>query len=116
MKTIFRVAIIIAAALVVAGVTYAIGSNEWSTERVPNTFSHGALGGFGHPEGRGIGARHGFHQSGGGRGADPFSAASLLAFAQTLIPIALVITVVTLATKGIRAIRRQRTNLAVGQV
>jgi hypothetical protein len=114
MKTIFRIAIIVAAALAVAGVIYAIGSNEWVTERVPTTLSHGALGGFEHSEGRGIGARAGLGRLGGGRGADPFSAASLLAFAQTLIPMALVIAVVTLATKGIKAIR-QRTNLAVGQ-
>lgn len=136
MKVVFRILVILVAAFVVVGVTYAIGRTEWATERAQSAFSRPSPGGsqspegFERPEGRG-GLPEGFERSegesrppqgseipggserrGGGRPASPLSTASLTSFARTLIPMALVVTVVVLATKGIDAIRR-RTNPAI---
>ena len=112
MKTLFRILVILVAACVVIGVTYAIGQTEWAAERAQSGFSHkpaeGSLSpeGVEHAEGRGV-PREELGRHGGGREASPFSSSSLLSFAHTLIPMALVIVVVALVTKGIDAIRRR---------
>jgi hypothetical protein len=117
-KVAFRIFLILVAAFVVVGVTYAIGRTEWATERAQSAFSRPSPGGsqslegFERPEGesrpaQGYETPAGLERRGHGRPASPLSTASLLSFARTLIPMALVIAVVALATKAIDAIRRR---------
>lgn len=123
MKTLLRILIILAAALAVVGVTYAIGQSGWLAGQAQGS-SHGGIpdgdrpsadmassdGEFSPSEGRERpegDMPEGFEHRDGGHSASPFSTASLRSFAKTLFPIALVILVVTLASKGIDVLRRR---------
>jgi hypothetical protein len=125
MRTLLRVVVILMVALVVAGVTYAVGSSEWVADRMEGSLARGGPGGFeareglGPPEGElqdteGFQGTQGdsgspgeFGRREGGRSASVFSSASLISFAHTLVPMALVIGAVTLLGKVIGTIRRR---------
>jgi hypothetical protein len=107
MKTLLRIAIIIAACLVVTGVTYAVGQTDWANQ-APTRFERSRAEGDSSPpatsERRPVGGRE-------GRSAD-LSVRGWLGFGQTLIPMTVVITLVSFLT-NMRKRRRQRPEMTV---
>ncbi len=131
MKIMLRVLVILLAALVVIGVTYTVGQTDWVADSAQSTFAHKPPEGHSLPGGadgteggypfsteaeRAAGAPdlarrpekpEGLEHREEGHVASPLSAASLVSLARTLIPIAVVIIVTELVTKGSAAIRRR---------
>ena len=115
MKSLKQILIILAAALVVTGITYAIGQSSSAQETLGLNNLGGLQGeGRGRPEGNGLQRPEGFEGRGesGERGghhheADPFGTASLFTFGQTILPIILIMAVVIFLSKGIRFARRR---------
>ncbi len=124
MKTISRIMIILLAATLIGGVTYAIGNSNWGTAQAAfggrggERFSR-AAGAVGNGEAAAQPLRtdqHGSrpeHREGGHGGFDRdggrgFSFFGLLGLARTILPIALIIGVVVLAANGIGQLFNRR--------
>lgn len=108
MKTMTRILIILLAALTVVGATWAVGQS--SSNSSTTTFVRGERAEFGGTEGRPVGpeGREGFDRD----GSQLLSVRGWLGFAETLVPIALIITVVALPTSLWK--RRQRAQRQAG--
>ena len=129
MKTISRIMIILLAATLIGGVTYALGNRSWGTaqaafgERAGERFTREAgaagtgemAGQPGHIDQRGMGPErreggHGGFDRDGGHG---FSFFSMLGLARAIVPIALIIGAVLLASNGLgRFFNRRKGNSA----
>ena len=129
MKTISRIMIILLAATLIGGVTYALGNRSWGTaqaafgERAGERFTREAgaagtgemAGQPGHIDQRGMrperreGGHGGFDRDGG----HGFSFFSMLGLARAIVPIALIIGAVLLASNGLgRFFNRRKGNSA----
>ncbi|MCA9926401.1 MAG: hypothetical protein KC421_28730 [Anaerolineales bacterium] len=122
MKALKQIVIILAVALVVTGITYALGQSQTAQ----NALGFGGFSEFGErtegfegrrpPEGGDFdGFPEGFPQGRGdfgergprGRTSGLFNAGSWLTFARTLIPMSIIIVAVVLLSKGIRFARKR---------
>jgi hypothetical protein len=106
MKTIGRILVILAAALVVIGATWAVGRNSSSST---STFDRAERPAFSSAEGRPAppdGASR--ERDGDHHAAQPFSLRGWLGFAQTLVPMMMIITLVVLPTSLWKKRRRAR--------
>ncbi|MEZ4730370.1 MAG: hypothetical protein R3E79_24850 [Caldilineaceae bacterium] len=124
MKTLFRLGVILLVCLAITGGAYAIGQSPWATQQTLGRFerSRGArefgereaderVGTFRSGESfRSEGDREAFggERSVRGRGLQLFSVRIWLGFTRTLVPIALIITIVTLFTKAVKRRRHHR--------
>ena len=113
MKTIMRIVIILAAALLVVGVTYALGQGNSNAQRFAPRFEEFREGGGGFDEGNGEESRastnqglrrpnrefEGRREYEGGRDGQAYSLRSLASFGQTLIPMTIVIVLITMISR-----------------
>lgn len=129
MKTIFRILIILAVSALVVGGLVAMRQSAWASQLLPQgrggDFGEGFRPGEGFGEGFeppegferpfGDGDFGGFEGRGGGHGerAGGFSLFGILGFAQTLIPMTLIIIVVTQIPKLWRTFRLRKASKPV---
>lgn len=125
MKTLLRLTVILLACLLITGALYTLGQTDWATQQPPGRFERlrGAegirenAGGENTPSNRNQTedaqplTRRSRPENGrfeGERGAQFLSLRGWLGFARTLIPIAIIISLVTLLTKGVKSRQRRR--------
>lgn len=95
MKTIFRIFVILAASMLVIGVTAALGQNSSTTQFRPRTEEFRPQTGDSATSSAEVSRSEGRREFEGGRRTGGFNIFGILGFAQTLVPIAIVIGVVT---------------------